>query len=134
MSAIAFEAMVPQLDELTPTMAERWVAAALALARALHEHDGWLYPVDPKKLPAAKQLHNRWRRWTEDAEALLQRIQALAPARISGVDLLCDEIGRIGSMLGLPPELIAQRHEQVLRGEVRSLEEVRRELRASRSR
>ena len=132
MSAITFEALIPQLGELTPRMAERWVAASLAVARALHEHDDRLYPVDPARLPAAEQLHDTWRGWTEDAEALLRQIEALAPAKIPDIDLLCDEIGRIGSMLGLPPRLIAQRHEQVLRGEVRSMEEVRRELRASR--
>jgi hypothetical protein len=132
MSAIAFEGILPHVSELTPIMAERWVAAALATARALHEYDRWLYPVDPARLRAAEELHAAWRRWTEDAEALLQQIRTLSPAKIPDVDLLCDEIGRMGSMLRLSPTLIAKRYEQVLRGEARSFEEVRRELRASR--
>ena len=134
MSAIALESLLPQFGGLTPIMAERWVAAALAVARALHEHDAWLYPVDPARLPAAEQLHDTWRRWTEDADALLHQIEALTPLQIPDVGLLRDEVGRMECMLGLPPRLIAQRYEQAMRGEVRPFEEVRRELRASRCR
>jgi len=130
MSAIPFEALLPQSGQLTSAMAQRWIIAALAVARALHEHDAGLYPADPICLPAARELYDAWRRWSEGADALLHRARLLSDAEIPEMNLLRDEIGRIQSMLGMPPDLIAKRREQALRGDVRPLEEVRRELRA----
>jgi hypothetical protein len=128
MSAIAFETLLPQLGQLTPIGAERWIAAALAVAAALHEHDAGLYPIDPTRLPVAERLHEAWRGWAEEAESLLLRINSLQ-FNSSKLGELQDEIGRTQSMLGMPPKFIAQRHQQALRGDVRTLEEVRSGLR-----
>lgn len=122
-----------QFGEPTPSDAERWIAAALANAVALHGHDNWLYPTDPAKLPAAERLHEAWRLWIEEAQIIVHEVQPLAASGhpISQLGALRDSIGQIRSMLRMTPQLILQRHAQMKRGEVYSAEEVRRELRSS---
>jgi hypothetical protein len=73
MSTLELSELLPQLGELAPAVAERWIAASLAQAAALHEHDGWLYPIDPARQEAAERLHDAWRHWADGAEALVRR-------------------------------------------------------------
>jgi hypothetical protein len=127
--------LLPHLGELTPDARDRWVAAMLAQETALRAHDARLYPHDPALMPAAERLHDAWRSWAEDAEAVLQEAQAFRKACrgvVARLDELRDAVGRALSMQQLPPSLIAKRREQVARGEVYSIEEVRRELRLGR--
>jgi hypothetical protein len=124
--------LLPQLGKLTPSVAERWIVAALAQAAALHEHDAWLYPIDPSRQAAAEQLHDAWRDWAEGAEALLHQVESLQSSgqKIASLDQLRDAVGHTQAMLGMPPGIIAQRRARAQAGDVVSLEEVRRELRA----
>jgi hypothetical protein len=132
MSALELAGLLPHLGDLTPGAAERWITASLAQATALHEHDGWLYPTDPQRQVASERLHEAWRSWADDAEALLHRAEAVRAAGhpVARLDDLRDEVGRARAMLQLTPSMIAQRREQVRRGEAYPVEEVRRELRA----
>lgn len=134
MSALEVAGLLPHLGELTPAIAERWVAAALAQAAALHEHDSWLYPKDPTRQTAAGRLHEAWRRWANDAEALLLCAERLSTGKVAAVDELRDAVGRTQAMLQLSPETIARRREQARQGDVFSIDEVRRELRSGDSR
>lgn len=131
MSALQIENLLPYFGDLNPRVVQRWVAAALAQAAALREHDGWLYPTDPSKQATAERLHGAWCLWADDAEALLYRAQSVSSGgqAVAGLDELRDAVGRARAILGLPPALIARRREQAMRGEVHPIEEVRRELR-----
>jgi hypothetical protein len=126
--------MLPQLPSLTAEQAEHWVAAALAEARALRQHDDQLFPGsdEPAGLRSAKALHAAWARWADGAEALYERVRPLLAARrhVAGANDLDYAIGRARAMLQITPEDQSAAIDQVKRGEVVSGEEVRRELRA----
>lgn len=129
MSALELAGLLPQLGELTPRGAGRWVAASLAQAAALREHDGSLYPTDPARLPRAERLHAAWRQWADDAEALLRRVEAMhATAAVAGLDDLRDAVGRAQAMLQLTPAAAAERRARAAGGDVFPPAEVRREL------
>ena len=122
------------LPELTVEQAETWVAALLAEARALRQHDEHLFP-DPKDdaaLQLANRLRDSWRQWYDEAVRLLQRMQAAHPNRhVAGIADLDYSIARARFNLGTTPQLVQARHEQAERGEVVTIEELRRELRSS---
>jgi hypothetical protein len=124
---------LPNLPELTIDQAEAWIAAALAEARALRQHDEQLDPAspDPAAMQAAHQLYTAWKKWADEAEALYDRLgPRLKDGRhIAGAHDLNYAIGRARAMLKLTPEMMQARREQVARGEVLTAEEVRRELR-----
>lgn len=126
--------MLPTLPQLTAEQAEHWVAAALAEARALRQHDGQLFPAadDPDAMRAAKALHAAWSRWADAAEALYERVRPLLAARqhVARSNDLDYAIGRTRAMLQVTPEGYLAAIGQIRRGEVVSGEEVRRELRA----
>ena len=126
--------MLPKLPDLTAEQAEHWVAAALAEARALRQHDGQLFPStdDAAAVRTAKALHAAWARWAEGAEALFERVRPLLAGRrhVAGASDLDYAIGRARAMLQITAEDHIAAGEQVRRGEVVSGEEVRRELRA----
>src|SRR4051812_29648856 len=105
MSTLAPAALLPKFGTLTPKVAERWVAAALAEAAALHEHDAWLYPHDPARLPVAQSLHDAWRHWVDDAEALVNQIKSLGltASDIPNFEELRDEVIFTQMMLELTP-------------------------------
>src|SRR5688572_5443512 len=90
--------MLPKLPDLTEEQAEHWVAAALAEARALRQHDGQLFPStdDAAAVRTAKALHAAWARWAEAAEALFERVRRLLAARrhLAGANDLDYAIGR----------------------------------------
>lgn len=124
---------LPSLPELSAEQAEHWVAAALAEASALRQHDEQLYPstADANALLTARQLHAAWRRWADAADVLVARIRPLLASRrhVAGAHDLEYAIGRVQAMLKLPPEVVLHRQAQAQRGEVLMPEEVRRELR-----
>lgn len=126
---------LPNLPDLTIEQAEYWIAAALAEAKALRQHDDRLYPVegDGPALAAAMQLRSAWQRWADDADALLDRIRPHLKQKVHVIGALDLDyaIGRARAMLSLTPEAVMASREQVRRGAVRSAEEVRRELRAA---
>ena len=132
MSTMELASLLPHLGNFTPAAAERWVAASLAQASALHAHDALLYPRDPQRQTDSERLHEAWRSWADGAEALLRHAEAVRAGgqTVARVDELRDEVGHVIAMLQLTPAVIAQRREQVRRGEVYSVQEVRRELRA----
>lgn len=124
---------LPKLPDLTADQAEHWVAAALAEAKALRQHDGQLFPEsdDPAPVRAAKALHAAWSRWADAAEALYERVRPLLAARrhVGGANDLDYTIGRIRAMLQITPEDQLAALDEVRRGDVISAEEVRRGLR-----
>lgn len=125
MSALQLADFLPQLGELTPAAAERWIAAALAEAAALHEHDAWLYPIDPARLSGAERLHDVWRHWADNSEALVRQANSLhsGEREIAGLDQLRDAVGCAQAMLKMPPAMIARRRQRAQEGDVRSIEE-----------
>jgi hypothetical protein len=124
---------LPNLPELTLEQAEHWVAAALAQARALRQHDEQLWPSvdDAEHISRAEQLHAAWRIWADDASVLYQRLAPLMKAKrhVGGAADLNYTIARTRAMLKLSPRDMLTRLDQMRRGEVVSAEEVRRELR-----
>ncbi len=126
MSALELVDLLPQLGDLTVAAAERWVAAALAQATALREHDPWLYPIEPERQQAAERLHAAWKHWADDVEALVRRAEPLQPVR--GLEDLRQALGRVQALFKLTPAMIAQRRQQAAPGKVYSVEEARREL------
>jgi hypothetical protein len=132
MSTLELAELLPQLGELTPGVAGRWIAAALAQAAALHEHDAWLYPIDSARQSGAEHLHDAWRDWSHGAESLARQAESLKSVgqEIPGLDLLRDAVGWAQAMTALPPAKIAERRRQAQEGKVYPIEEVRRELRA----
>jgi hypothetical protein len=126
---------LPNLPELTIDQAEAWIAAALAEARALRQHDAQIYPVsqDPEQMRIAEELHAAWRRWAEQAGVLYDRVRPVLENRqhVIGADDLSYCLARARAMLSITPAQMLAREEQVRRGEVKTLEEVRRELRSA---
>lgn len=118
------------LQPLSPEAAEHWIAAALAEAAALRQHDDRLFPEqnDPELLSAAHRLHESWMRWADDAESLLDHLAYPHSVSADQMQALRDAVGRARAMLKLSPELILARREQIARGNVLTIEEVRREL------
>jgi hypothetical protein len=121
--------LLSRLDGLTPEAAERWVAAALAEAAALREHDDQLYPPadDPEALRTAESFRDAWRQWADDADALLARLSGDGTV-VAGAADLDYAVGLARAMLTLSPQAMQRRREQVARGDVHTIEEVRREL------
>ena len=132
MSSVCLTGLLPEFGKLTLISAERWVAAALAQAAALRELDGWLFPSEPTRQGAAEHLHEAWRNWAQDAQAVLNEVDSLAigGSAVPRLEELRDTLDRTRAMLRMSPTLILGRHAQVLRGETYPLEEVRREIRA----
>src|SRR5438067_391411 len=119
------------LQPLSPEAADRWIEAALAEAAALRQHDDRLYPLqnDPELLSAARQLHESWKQWADDAESLIDHLAPSPPnVRAYRINELHDALGRARAMLKLSPETILARQEQIARGNAFTIEEARREL------
>ena len=126
-------ATLPKLPDLTAEQAEHWVAAALAEARALRQHDAQLFPGDDSAaaLAAAKELHAAWLRWAEAAEALYEHLRGSIRSgrHVNGASDLDYAIGRTRAMLQITPESYRRSVAEVRRGETVPHEEIRRELR-----
>jgi hypothetical protein len=120
---------------LTAEQAEHWVAVAIAEAKALRQHDEQLFrdPRDPSARPLIDQLRAAWKQWSDEADELFERIRTTHrnAGSIMGLHDLGYMIGRAKAMLKMTPDVLAKRLEQVERGDVLTIEEVRRELRAS---
>lgn len=121
------------LPELTVEQAEHWIAAALEEAKALRQHDDKVFPAtgDPADMRAAEQLHQAWRQWADAADALYERLRPLLQSRhhLQGASDLQYAIARTRAMLKFSPAEMLAREEQVRRGDVKTMEEVKRELR-----
>ena len=74
--------LMPHLPQLSSQEAEQWIRAALAEAKALRQHDARLYPLggDPAALSTARALHDAWRQWAQNADAILRRLTGAATA------------------------------------------------------
>jgi len=131
MTAATLSELLPEFGKPTPVIAGRWVAAALAHAAALREYDQWLYTSDPARVPAAEHLHDAWRLWAQEAQAVLGEADALAAVghEIPDIGMLRDILDRTRAFLKMAPAVIMERYAQAHRGEVYSVEEARRELR-----
>ena len=131
MSTLLLNGLPPEFGKLTPVVAERWVAAALAYAAALRAYDGWLFPTEPAYQAAAERLHDAWRCWADDAQSILREAEPLTADgnEIPGLDELRKVARRTRATLRMTPALTIHRYQQVQRGEVYPIEEVRRELR-----
>jgi hypothetical protein len=129
---VAIDAL-PRLSELTVEQADHWVAAALAEARALRQHDDQLFPATdtPAALEAARELHAAWSRWSDAAAALHARLRPLLESgrHVNGATDLDYAIGRTRAMLQITPESYLEGEEEGRRGDVVPHAEVRRELR-----
>ena len=126
--------MLPILPKLTVEQAEHWVAAALAEARALRQHDGQLFPREnePSALRTARELHEAWRRWADSADAIYDRVRPLTAAgrHVPGAGDLDYIIGRTRAMLEITPEDNRASIDEIRRGDVVSADELRRALRS----
>ena len=126
---------LPELPELTVEQAEHWVAAALAEAKALRQHDSHLYPPSdaPAAMAASQRLHVAWAQWADAAQGLYDRVRPLLQSRqhVAGAHDLDYAIARTRAMLSIPPGAMVARDDQARRGIVKSVEEVRRELRVA---
>jgi hypothetical protein len=126
--------MVPILPKLTVEQAEHWVAAALAEARALRQHDSQLFPRDNEvsAIETAVELHAAWRRWADSADAIYDRVRPIVAAgrHVSGATDLDYAIGRTRAMLQLSPQDNLAAIDEIRRGNVVTAEELRRALRS----
>jgi hypothetical protein len=124
---------LPRLSQLTVEQAEHWVAAALAEARALRQHDDQLFPAThtPAALEAARELHAAWSRWSDAAAALYDRLRPLLGSgrHVNGAADLDYTIGRTRAMLQVTPESYLEGEDEARRGNVVAHTEIRRELR-----
>ena len=124
---------LPKLPELTAEQAEHWVAAALAEARALRQHDADLYPPteDASAMRTAEELHRAWRQWADAADSLLQRLRPPVSkgCHVNGAVDLEYAIGRTRAMLRITPQDQQLAREEINRGDVVSGEELRHGLR-----
>jgi len=119
--------------DLTLSLADQMMAAALAGVRMLRRCEDMLFPPegDAAALATAEVLHAEFCRWADDADAVLERAARLeaAGARVAGFAELRHAVGRTRAMLQITPRQHLEALAQVRRGEVHTLEEVRRDLR-----
>lgn len=107
-------ALLDTLTDLTPREAERWIAAALGEAAALHERDGALYapPNDAPALANAERLHEAWAAWAAGADAVLTRVRAAFGTdrqHLAGLFDLRFERANAGALLALSPRAMLRR-------------------------
>jgi hypothetical protein len=125
--------LLPAGEALPEHVIARWVAAALAEAKAWRDLDDQLYPADddPARLERARQLHAIWRQWADQTGALLERIAAYnSPAQLRpDVSELRQENAWARALVRRTPEMILQRLKNARQGNVLTIEEARRELR-----
>ncbi|MEM6313444.1 MAG: hypothetical protein AAF743_05130 [Planctomycetota bacterium] len=123
--------LTPPDEVLEPTTIALHLDAALAEARALHQHDHLLDPDinDAEAYRIGKALRATWRNWQDRTSRLLERHPATLSSTLEALRL---ELAMCGAMLKQTPELIAERMEQVRRGDTVSMKELRDELRARR--
>ena len=123
--------LIPELDELTPKQAERWVAAALAEAAALHQYDHQLLPYgdDEATMRRARHLHDAWADWVEQVTPIIERAQSTR-GRIVGLHDLRHELAVARCVIDMPPEEFRRRAKRALTGQttLHTPEELRREL------
>jgi hypothetical protein len=123
-----------EFPSFTRDQAEHWVAASLAEEKALRQHDSQLFadPRDPAARPLIEHLRDAWQHWAEHAEDLFDRIRKTDrnAGSVMGLHDLGYLIGRAKAMLQMTPDDFAKRLNQTERGEVLTIEEVRRELRS----
>ena len=67
MSTLELAELLPQLGELTPGVAERWIAAAMAHAAALHEHGAKSDLIESRAAFAEKRKPN-FKGWDNPAD------------------------------------------------------------------
>lgn len=127
--------LLPELHDLTPREAERWIAAALSEAAALHERDDRLYPLtdDAAGMKHAQRLHGAWVTWADEAESLVARIATLPGGKrqhVAGLYDLRVEIGKARGITSMTPQEFLRRSGRYQSGETRAYaaEELRREL------
>ena len=123
--------LMPHLPPLSSQEAEQWIRAALADAKALRQHDARLYPLtaDPAASSTATALHDAWRQWAENADAILGRLTGAATAP-AGLHELRVAIGYARGLAGLSPEETLRRRNAADASQPRlyTTEEARREL------
>jgi hypothetical protein len=128
-----FVDLVRRLPAFSAEDAGAWLAAAVAGARALRQHDDLLYPLgdDPAEAETARHLHAAWQRWADEAEALLAHVRStdltVDPGAYEDLRFL---VGYARCLTKMPPEEIARRNRAVESGEAKlyTIEEARREL------
>jgi hypothetical protein len=125
--------LLPAGEPLPEHVIERWVAAALAEAKAWRDLDDQLYPAgdDPARLERARQLHATWGQWAEQTGVLLERIAAYNAPALARRDVseLRQENAWARALVRRTPEMILQRLKRAQEGNVLTIEEARRELR-----
>lgn len=120
-------------EELTETRAERWIAAALAEAKALREYDGSLFPTDddPAHMATSHRLHDAWHDWIDRAQRLLGRLPVSSRQKPLGYWDLDHAIRLARAITRRSPEEMLARFKSCEAGEgiqANSIEELRREL------
>jgi hypothetical protein len=122
---------MPHLPQLSRQEADHWIQAALAEARALRQHDTRLYPLKPDAaaLSTATALHQAWKAWAENAEAILRRLPGAAGASSAGEELRT-AIAHAHALAGISPQEALRRVRAVEGGQAKlfTTEEARREL------
>ena len=126
--------LLPAGRAMSEDVVGRWVSAELARVAALRDLDDQLYPDegDPVRLDRARRLHAAWRHWAAEAGALLRRILSDGgPARERpDVLKLREEVALAEALVEQSPETVLESVREARAGDVMTLEEVRRGLRA----
>jgi len=116
-------------------VAEHFVAAALDEYRHIKALDEVPEPEAPRYVfdrQVAILLRHMYDQWATYAESLLARIRSVQSSRpVKGLGELNEAIGRTRAMLSVTLEDLHRAEEQFRNGQTISLEEVRRDLRAS---
>jgi hypothetical protein len=130
MSAFGAATLLSDLLETSLASIQTWVEVVLAEEKALRTYDSQLLCTKLEELEGANRIHAAWKNWLSDAETLWARIHASGIAdKVANLDALRDAIGWGGCTVQATPAESLHAHEQVLRGETFSSEEVRRGLR-----
>ena len=123
-------------DELELPDVERWIAAALAEARALQAYDDRLYPLvdDPALMDRARRIHAAVGAWASATAAVVRRIEAdpaFAHTYVTGLRDLRMAVLRGFATVSMTPEESLRRTRGVENGEgttYHSMEDLRLEL------
>lgn len=124
--------LLPSLGKPNAEQASAWIAAALAEAAALRRYDNRLFArsSESAEIESCKKVHAVWRKWADQAEAVLAHVRPLLDEgqKTIGVDDLESAVMRARAMLQLTPEGQARALEQARRGEGVDGREMRREV------
>lgn len=115
---------------LSAAAAARWIVAALSEADALRDLNSELLPQSdaPADFERARRLRSEWGRWAEESQALVDRLRSEPDVDQDHLQALQLRVEHARLIAKGSSEEMKRRLDKAMAGDMKSGEEVRREL------